>query len=67
MLAFRFKHLMENETFSRNLLMLLPDKLFMQGDLKSDFTLCEMSTGKCHRSCKPLSTYTFDTMKSNDL
>ena len=36
---------MENDTFSRKLFALLPDKLFKQGSLKFDFTLCEMSTG----------------------
>ena len=30
---------------------------------KSDFTLCEMSTGLCHGSRKRLSTYFFDIMK----
>ena len=35
----------KKETFSRKIFALLPDKLFKQGGLKLDFTLCEMSTG----------------------
>ena len=31
--------------------------------LISDFTLCLMSTCKCHRTRVPLSTYIFDIMK----
>ena len=34
----------KNETFSWKLFTLLQDKLFKQGGIKPDFTLCEMST-----------------------
>ena len=55
----------KNEFFSLKLFALLPDKLFQQGDIKSesDFTLCEISTCKCRRSRERLSTYIFETMK----
>ena len=52
----------KNETFSRKLFALFPDKLFKQGGIKSDFTLCEMSTCLCHRIRERLSTYIFDNM-----
>ena len=53
----------KNETFSRKILPLLPDKLFKQGGLKLDFTLCEMSTCYFHHTPKRLSTNIFDIMK----
>ena len=34
----------ENETFIRKLFALLPDELFKQWGIKSEFTLCEKST-----------------------
>ena len=34
----------KNETFSRKLFALEPDKLFNQGGIKPDFTLFEIST-----------------------
>ena len=48
-----------NQRFSRKLFTLLPDKLFQQRDLKSDFTWCEMSNGYYHRTRKRLSTNIF--------
>ena len=55
--------LQKNETFSRKLFALWPDKLFEQGGIKSDFTLCKMPTCLFHRILERLSTYIFDTMK----
>ena len=42
---------------------ILPEKLFKQGGLKLDITLCQMSTGQFDRTPKSLSTYIFDIMK----
>ena len=46
--TFVLKDLTKKSIFSIKLFMLLPDKLFYQGDLKWYFTLYEMLTGKCH-------------------
>ena len=36
---------LKNQTFAAKIFALLQDKLFNQGELKSDIVLCEMATG----------------------
>ena len=54
-----YLNIWQNQAFSRKLFKLLPDNLFLQGDLKSDLKFCEMSTPQCHSTRKHLSTLYF--------